>query len=130
MEATDQEKPISMLSPFVIQKAMKGICDVVNVTKLRSDALLVEVSRPAQATSLLKQTTFATISIKITPHRTMNSCKGVIRDRDLADMDPIKLVEELRCIGVTDARNIFQTRNGTKIKAAAIILTFSKAILP
>ena len=45
-------------------------------------------------------------------------------------MDPIELVEELRCIVVTDARNIFQTRNGTKTKTAAIILTFSKAILP
>jgi hypothetical protein len=45
-------------------------------------------------------------------------------------MDPAELVEEMRCVGVTEARNITQNRNGTKIKTAAIILTFAKAILP
>src|SRR6267154_3187635 len=107
-----EEKSLSRLSPFIIEKAMKGICDVVDAKKLRSGALLIEVSRPAQATNLLMQTTFAMISVKVTPHRTMNSCKGVIRDRDLADMDTTELVEELKIVvGVTDARNIFKNRN-------------------
>ena len=130
MESVDEEKTLARLSPFVIGKAMKGICDVVDVKKLRSGALLIEVSRPAQATNLLKQTTFAMIPIKVTPHRTMNSCKGVIRDRDLAEMDLVELVSELKCVGVTDARNIMQNRNGTKTKTATIILTFARAILP
>jgi len=100
------------------------------VKKLRSGALLIEVSRPAQAQNLLKQTAFASVPVVVTPHRTMNSCKGVIRDRDLADMDMTELVDELKCVGVTDARNILQNRNGSKVKTAAIILTFSRAILP
>src|SRR3989441_12729596 len=129
MESTTLENSLSRLSPFVIEKAMKGICDVVDVKKLRSGALLIEVSRPAQATNLLKQTTFAMVPIKVTPHRTMNSCKGVIRDRDLADMDPAELVQELSCVGVIDAKNIFQTRNGNKIKTASIILTFARSNL-
>jgi hypothetical protein len=126
----NEEKTLASLSPFVIEKAMKGICDVVNCKKLRSGALLIEVLRPAQATNLLKQTTFAMIPVKVTPHRTMNSCKGVIRDRDLAEMDPAELVEELKSVGVIDARNIIQNRNGTKTKTAAIVLTFARAILP
>jgi len=108
---------------------MKGTCDVVDAKKLRSGALLIEVSRPAQATNLLMQTTFALIPVKVTPHRTMNSCKGVIRDRDLADMDTTELVEELKIVGVTDARNIFQNRNGNKTKTAAVVLTFARSIL-
>src|SRR3989441_6888699 len=130
MESTTLENSLSRLSPFVIEKAMKGICDVVDCKKLRGGALLIEVSRPAQATNLLKQTTFAMVPIKVTPHRTMNSCKGVIRDRDLADMDTAELVQELSCVGVIDAKNIFQTRNQNKIKTASIILTFARSILP
>jgi hypothetical protein len=130
MESLNNDNQLNRLSPFVIEKGMKCICDVVDVKKLRSGALLIEVSRPAQAQNLLKQTVFATVPVKVTPHRTMNSCKGVIRDRDLADMDKDELVEELKCVGVTDARNIMQTRNGTKTKTAAIILTFARAILP
>src|SRR3989442_15499525 len=108
MESTTLENSLSRLSPFVIEKAMKGICDVVDCKKLRGGALLIEVSRPAQATNLLKQTTFAMVPIKVTPHRTMNSCKGVIRDRDLADMDPAEFVEELKCVGVIDAKILFR----------------------
>lgn len=130
MESTSNEKSLSKLSPFVIEKAMKGLCDVVHLKKLSNGGLLIEVSRPAQADNLLKQTTFASVPVKVTPHRTMNTCKGVIRDRDLADMDPAELVEELKCVGVIHARNIEQKRNGSKTKTAAVILTFARSILP
>jgi len=130
MESQNSDQLLSKLSPFIVEKAMKGISDVVNVKKLRSGALLIEVSRPAQASNLLKQTTFAMIPVKVTPHRTMNTCKGVIRDRDLADMDTTELVDELKCVGVTDAKNIYQNRNGNKTKTAAVILTFAKSVLP
>src|SRR3989442_15571615 len=99
MESTTLDKSLSTLSQVVIEKEMKGICDVVNAKKRRSGALLIEVSRPGQATNLLKQTTFAITLVQVTPHRTMNSCKGVIRGRDLADMDPNELVAELKCVG-------------------------------
>ena len=130
MESQNSDQLLSKLSPFIVEKAMKGISDVVNVKKLRSGALLIEVSRPAQASNLLKQTTFAMIPVKVTPHRTMNTCKGVIRDRDLADMDTTELVDELKCVGVSVAKNIYQNRNGNKTKTAAIILTFAKSVLP
>ena len=47
MESINQDIPLSRLSPFIIEKAMKGICDVVNAKKLRNGALLIEVSRCA-----------------------------------------------------------------------------------
>jgi hypothetical protein len=130
MESVNQDQPLSKVSPFVIEKAMKGICNAVNVKKLRSGVLLIEVSRPEQATNLLKQTQFANIPVRVTPHRTMNSCKGVIRDRELADLDTSELVDNLKIVGVTDARNIMQNRNGNRTKTAAVILTFARPILP
>src|SRR5579872_6941782 len=125
MEASDPAKSLSSLSPFVIEKSMKGITgEVVSIKKLRSGLLIVEVSREGQAKNLLKQTTFASIPVKVSAHRSLNSSCGVIRNYDLAQMDPAELTSELQSAGVpvTAARNILQTRNGQRKKTAAIIL--------
>lgn len=122
---------LSKLSPFAIEKAMKGIAgEVKMVKKLRSGVLLVEVFRDTQAQNLLKLTLFASVQVKVTPHRSMNSCKGVVRNYELAQMDPDELVNNLKSQGVTGARNIMQTRNGLKRKTAATILTFAMPTLP
>src|SRR5579872_5805548 len=109
---------------------MKGITgEVVSIKKLRSGLLIVEVSREGQAKNLLKQTTFASIPVKVSAHRSLNSSRGVIRDYDLAQMDPAELTSELQSAGVpvTEARNILKTRNGQRKKTAA---TFSMPTVP
>ena len=58
---------------------MNGITgQVKNVRKLRSGIILVEVLREAQALNLLKLTSFASVPVKVSAHRSMNTCKGVI----------------------------------------------------
>jgi len=45
MEAADPSKSLSSLSPFLIEKSMKGITgEVVSIKELRSGLLIVEVS--------------------------------------------------------------------------------------
>ena len=41
MESLSQERPLSRLSPFVVEKAMKGLCDAVSVKKLGNGDLLI-----------------------------------------------------------------------------------------
>ena len=52
---------------------------------MRSGSLLIEATRPKQARIILDTTTFMDIEVKATPHRSLNTSKGVIRDhgRDL-----------------------------------------------
>ena len=95
---------------------MKGIADVKDVKRLRSGVLLIETKQESQARHLLKLESFAGIAVKVSAHRSLNSCKGVITSRELAKMEPNELVEELQYEHVTEARVIEQTRNGIKIK--------------
>ena len=133
IESAEEGRTLSCLSPFAIEKAMKGLAgEVKSVKKLRSGLILVEVLRAAQANNLLKQTMFGSIQVKVSAHRSLNSSKGVINDRDLAQLDSEELVNELKLSGVpvTHARNIYQKRNGQQRKTATIVLTFALPNVP
>ena len=80
------------------------------IKKLRSGVLLVEVGREAQAVSLQRLTMIASIPISATPHRNMNSYKGVVRSYDLAQMNETELLEELRSQNVTEVREASQSQ--------------------
>ena len=115
IESGDQNRPVTSLSPFVLDKALKACAGTVKgVQRLRSGVLLVEVTREAQATNLLKLKTILDLNVTVSAHRTMNSCKGVIRSYDLAQIDETELVSELKSQNVTEVKPIFITRNGQK----------------
>jgi len=129
--ANASEKTLASLSPFVIERAMKGFSsDIQNVKKLRSGVLLVEVNREAQAKNLLGITEFASVPERVSAHRSLNTCTGVIRSPELSRLSSDELLAELKEQGVTATQNIFQTRDGQKKKTATIILTFSMANPP
>ena len=59
MSSASEEKPLSKLSPFEVQKGFKAIAGTLKSTKrLRDGSFLVECSRRAQAENLLKTATF------------------------------------------------------------------------
>jgi len=110
---------------------MKGIAgEVVSVKLLRSGVILVEATRKTQAEHLIKQTVFASIPVKVTAHRTLNSSKGVVRSFELSRMNSDELVEELAPTGVTAARVVTQKRGGVVRKTPVIILTFNSPTPP
>jgi hypothetical protein len=125
------EKTLASLSPFTIEKGMKGISSMITtVKKLRSGALLIEVTHEAQANNLLTITEFASVPVKVSAHRTLNTTKGVIRSLELSKLGTDELVAELNSQSVISAQNIFQTREGQKRKTITIILTFALTKLP
>ena len=80
--SVNPERPIGKLSPFAIHKGILGIAGVVkDVKKLRSGDILVECAKKAHAENLLCATTLAGVGMKASPHRSLNSSKGVIRTR-------------------------------------------------
>jgi hypothetical protein len=131
IEAIDKSKPVSSLSPFVIEKTLKGLIgETKSVKKLNSGIILVEVLREGQANNLLKQTSFASIDVQVSEHRTLNTCKGVIRCMELAQMESDELLANLSTHGVVAVRNITQKRDGVVRKTAAVVLTFATPDLP
>ena len=59
VKTASEERPLSKLSPFAVQKGFQAIARTLKSTKrLRDGSFLVECSRRAQAENLLKRATF------------------------------------------------------------------------
>ena len=86
VKPADESKPLSSLSPFAVSKAFEGICNgLLNVKRLKEGSFLVKCNSKRQSELLLKRdgSVFVDRPIKVESHRNLNSCKGVIRCRDL-----------------------------------------------
>ena len=88
MWSEDQTRPIDKLSPFVIDKAIKcTVGTMKSIKKLRSGDFLLEVSSATQSRQMSKLKSTMDRPVIVTSHRSLNSCKGVIRCRELIDGD-------------------------------------------
>ncbi|GFV87164.1 uncharacterized protein TNCV_5113821 [Trichonephila clavipes] len=75
---------MSRKSPFIIHKALIGIGgEPKSIKKLRSGDLLIETISAVQSKSFLLAKTFIDSPLIVIPHRTLNSCRGVISESDL-----------------------------------------------
>ncbi|GFO34109.1 RNA-directed DNA polymerase from mobile element jockey [Plakobranchus ocellatus] len=111
-------------SPFKIHRELKSILgdETIEVTKLGSGDLMVELKSNDQAKKLGAIATFLDIPVTVSFHKSLNSSKGVIRSRDLRCCSEEEMVEELS--GVTHARRIKVRRGEDKIQTDTVILTF------
>ncbi|XP_067653321.1 uncharacterized protein [Haliotis asinina] len=131
IEASDHE-PIK-LNPFAISKAIQGICgEVKNVSRLRGGSLLVECARRQQSLNLLSVTKFANVDVAVSVHRTLNSCRGIVRDRAhcLLDMSEQEIAAELESQGVTSVKRFSTKQDGIIRKTNTYLFTFSQSTLP
>ncbi|XP_071091228.1 uncharacterized protein [Haliotis cracherodii] len=131
IEATDN-LPIK-LNPFAVSKAVSGICgEVKNVTRLRSGSLLVECARRQQSLNLLSISTFANIEVAVSVHRTLNSCRGIVRDRArcLSDMSEEEIATELEDQAVTAVKRFTIKKDGVITNTNTYLMTFARTSLP
>jgi hypothetical protein len=119
------------LSIFGIQKLLKcAVGDVKNAKKLRNGSVLIEVASKAQAENALKMQMWVSTPVKVSAHRSLNTCKGVIRCRDLRDCTDEEVLEALNHEGVTHVKHIFTKKNGSAIPTNTFVITFNKPTLP
>ena len=77
--------PISYLI-CTIQKLLQcAVGTVKSAKKIRSGAVLTEVDSQRVAKRVLDMTNWLDTEIKVSPHRSLNCCRGVIRCRDFKD---------------------------------------------
>ena len=130
MSPSGEGNVLSTMSPFAIQKGVTGIAgDGVAIKRSQNGILTLTCGKKSQSDNLLKCTLFGGIApVSVSPHRTLNTCKGVIRNWELANTD----TEEIkRCIpNVIDVYRIVTKRDGKEIKTNTLILTFNLPKLP
>ena len=107
MWSEDQTRPTDKLSPFVIDKAIKcTIGTLKSIKKLRSGDFLLEVSSATESRQMNKLKSIMDRPVTVTPHRSLNSCKGMIRCKELIDCDKQEMLSELKSQAVSDITNI------------------------
>lgn len=131
IEGTDEEQPISKLSPFAIAKGLEGLAGTPkDVKKLRNGQILVEVDRKAHSDNLLKSKLLANCPIHVSAHNSLNLCKGIMRCPDLRDCSPGEILEGLRSQLVTEVKRIYVTRDGEKKPTNTFVITFNRPRVP
>ena len=125
MTSSDEGKTLNTLSPFAIHKGVNGIAggDVTIKRQFNGDIYLT-CSKKSQSDNLLKCVLFGNIApVVVTPHRSLNSSKGVVRNWELARTDPDEIKENIPSI--VDVQRIVVKRNNMEIKTNTLILTFN-----
>ena len=130
VESTEK-KQVTSLSPFIIEKCLQAtIGTPKSVKKLANGTLLIEVSRKQQTENLLRCESFYDVDVKCTLHKTLNSCKGIIRCPDLSGVPETEIAVELQDQKVSHVKRVMVTRDGKRVSTNTFIVTFCTPILP
>jgi hypothetical protein len=97
---------------------------------MRSGGLLVEIDREQQYLNLLSMKSILDVAVEVSPHKSLNSCKGVVRSPDLAAENEDEALEKLKQQNVTHIQYISINKNGTKKKTNTCIITFAGSTIP
>ena len=131
VQAINNDKPITSLSPFVIEKQVSSIIGTAkSIKSLRNGNLLIECNNKTQTENLLRTTMFFQNKVKVFPHPSLNSSRGVVRCSEISS-DPLDEVkEQMKSKGVTDVKRITIKRDGKTITTNTYIFTFNTPTLP
>ena len=134
VKGTENERRLSKLSPFAVNKAIIAVLgsDPFNMKTLRNGDILVEVDKENQSSKLLKLnlTMDNDIPITVLPHYNLNTKKGVIRCPDIKDCSNEEILDGLKDEGVMKLDRILVFRDGQRKPTGTFILTFQSQTLP
>lgn len=131
IQSSEQGKTYQNTSPFLIEKTVFSIIGKTNnIKKLRDGKLLVEILREKQGKNLLQLESFCDIQCTVSPHKTLNTSKGIIRDRRLFCCSEDEIKENLASEGVTHVRRIKIWKNNNLVNTNTLILTFKNPVRP
>ena len=91
---------------------------------------MIECGKRAQAQNLLRTNRFIDRPVKVLIHKTLNTSRGVIRCRDLADMSEVEIRDELKDQGVVGVNRVTLKKERKVIPTNTLFLTFGSPELP
>ena len=97
--------------------------------KIAPTKYLVETTKPIHSELLLELTRLADIRVKITPHRNLNTVKGIIKSPALKNSPEQEILEELGS-KAKEVKKIMVTREGKRQPTGTHIVTFDSSTLP
>ena len=133
IEGTDPAHPLQRLSIFAVNKFLEGVSpDFGDVKHLRDGSLLVQCKSQKASDRLLKRSGSVVVNcqIRVSPHKGLNSCKGVIRCRELRGLSEVEIRTELKDQGVTEVHRVTTRKGADRVPTDTFFLTFCVSSLP
>ncbi|XP_065089694.1 uncharacterized protein LOC135710916 [Ochlerotatus camptorhynchus] len=134
IERVDEGETLEKVSPIIIEKTIQTWCGGDNVEQIRrtkEGKCLIKTKNDRQAQALLKLKTISSdINVKIYEHRTLNSCRKVITNRDPYVVTEEEILEVLKNQNVTKVEQIKTKRNGVVSATNSFIITFNSVNAP
>ena len=128
---SEEAKEITSLSLFVIEKQIEGLIGTPkSVKKLKNKTLLVETNRKSQSDNLLKTKTFFGLKVSVTEHKSLNTSKGIIRDRMLKGEKEDDIFEYLKEQGVVACKRFTIKKDHETVQTNTLLLTFNSVSVP
>ena len=120
-----------IVNPFQIQKALDAIAGPVqNCTRMRNGCLLVETSRAVQSEMLPKANRMLNFGIAVERHRTLNTCRGVVRSDAFDGLGEDEILGYLEPWKVLSVLRVMMKRNDILTPSRTQFLTFDYLTIP
>jgi len=112
IEPKNEEIPLWKASPFLWERAIKGVlgCEPEELKRMGKSNLLVKIKTKKHAQKLLKQQKIADIPVKVSPHFRLNTSQGVFTCEELSFMTDDELLLELENQHVILVKRIINKR--------------------
>jgi len=126
----NQDGRLSQLSGIKISRKLDEILgEVENARKNRDGSLLLQLKNEQQWTEIQKINTLLGIPVEITPHRNLNSCKGVVFSMDSHEDTEDDLLDffQYKKYPVIDVKRLGKPIKG---KRETLVITFQGDHLP
>ena len=128
---SEEDQPITHLSPFVIEKQKESIIGTPkSVKKLKNKTLLIETTRRAQTENLLKMKKFFNLKVTVSEHKTLNTSRGIIKDRALKGESEKDICDYLKNQGVIAVKRFTIKKEFDTIETNTLLLTFNSVSVP
>ena len=122
---------LKSLHAIAIMKAIEGMAGKPkNIKLLRTGQLLVELDKKSHSDNLLKTTMLASVPVQCSPHRTLNTCKGVVRSFESMTCTEDELLDWLRPQGVVSVKQVMSRKSSPAKLTPVLFLTFNRQTLP
>ncbi|GFW90024.1 putative RNA-directed DNA polymerase from transposon BS [Trichonephila clavipes] len=118
-------------SPFAVHTAIIGIGgEPISIKRLRSGDLLIETNSAIQTKSFLLAKSFLDSPVNISPHKSLNTSRGVISEPDLLTTTEAEILEGFSDQDVIQVRRITIKKDNSVIPTKHLILTFNSPTQP
>ncbi|XP_070500027.1 uncharacterized protein [Chironomus tepperi] len=128
----EDTKTMRDFSPILLETAIRNATQngKPECKFLKSGDLLIKTENLKQAQNLIRITGILDATIQVTEHKTLNSCRGVIRAYELQNEDSETLLNYLQPQQVTDVRMHTKQINGHPVNTGLVFVTFGVNLLP